>query len=308
MKKNIKLLNLREKDPYLEREGQRYDHPLPSREWIIKLLEQKGVPAKMEALARELSITDAEYEFFERRLKAMARDGQVLINRRGAVCVANKIDLVKCRVEAHKDGFGFAVPLQPTGDGDFILYERQMRGVMHGDIVTVRPAGVDRRGRREGTVLDIVERAQKQVVGRFYVERGIAILEAEDKRLTQSIVLEPDSVAGFKPESGQVVVAEMFDGGLLGKCSLRAQIGNRQRTLHCQTFAHNLAKQPGDRFIRQRAAVQILNPAQNGDFPFRTVHRACPFQFADSMRMTGALIEQTEDFRIDAVDGIAVRQ
>ena len=209
MKKNIKLLNLREKDPYLEREGQRYDHPLPSREWIIKLLEQKGVPAKMEALARELSITDAEYEFFERRLKAMARDGQVLINRRGAVCVANKIDLVKCRVEAHKDGFGFAVPLQPTGDGDFILYERQMRGVMHGDIVTVRPAGVDRRGRREGTVLDIVERAQKQVVGRFYVERGIAILEAEDKRLTQSIVLEPDSVAGFKPESGQVVVAEI---------------------------------------------------------------------------------------------------
>ena len=48
------------------------------------------MPAKMEALARELSITDAEYEFFERRLKAMARDGQVLINRRGAVCVANK--------------------------------------------------------------------------------------------------------------------------------------------------------------------------------------------------------------------------
>ena len=103
-------------------------------------------------------------------------------------------------------------------------------------------------------------------------------------------------------------VAEMFDGSLLGKCSLRAQIGNRQRTLHRQTFAHNLAKQPGDRFIRQRAAVQILNPAQNGHFPFRTVHRACPFQFADSMRMTGALIEQTEDFRIDAVDGIAVRQ
>ena len=103
-------------------------------------------------------------------------------------------------------------------------------------------------------------------------------------------------------------VAEMFDGGLLGECSLRAQIGNRQRTLYRQTFAHNLAKQPSDRFIRQRAAVQILNPAQNGHFPFRTVHRACPFQFADSMCMPGALVEQTEDFRIDAVDGIAVRQ
>ena len=209
MNKNIKSLNLREKDPFLKREKQRYEHPLPSREWIIELLEQKGVPSKIEVLARELSITEEEYEFFERRLKAMARDGQVLINRRGAVCAADKLDLVKCRVEAHKDGFGFAVPLTPTKDGDFVLYERQMRGIMHGDIVTVRPAGIDRRGRREGTVLDIVERAQSKVVGRFYMDRGVAILEAEDKRLNQSIVLEPDSVAYFKPESGQVIVGEI---------------------------------------------------------------------------------------------------
>lgn len=209
MNKNIKSLNLREKDPFLSREKQRYEHPLPSREWIIELLERKGVPSKIESLARELSITEDEYVFFERRLKAMARDGQVLINRRGAVCAADKLDLVKCRVEAHKDGFGFAVPLTPAKDGDFVLYERQMRGIMHGDIVTVRPVGIDRRGRCEGTVLDIVERAQSKVVGRFYMDRGVAILEPEDKRLNQSIVLEPDGVARFKPESGQVIVGEI---------------------------------------------------------------------------------------------------
>ncbi|ENW3170577.1 ribonuclease R, partial [Neisseria gonorrhoeae] len=167
------------------------------------------MPSKIESLARELSITEDEYVFFERRLKAMARDGQVLINRRGAVCAADKLDLVKCRVEAHKDGFGFAVPLMPMDEGDFVLYERQMRGVMHGDTVTVRPAGIDRRGRREGTVLDIVERAQSKVVGRFYMDRGVAILEPEDKRLNQSIVLEPDGVARFKPESGQVIVGKI---------------------------------------------------------------------------------------------------
>lgn len=209
MNKNIKFLNLREKDPFLSREKQRYEHPLPSREWIVELLERKGVPSKIEVLARELSITEEEYEFFERRLKAMARDGQVLINRRGAVCAADKLDLVKCRVEAHKDGFGFAVPLTPAKDGDFVLYERQMRGIMHGDIVTVRPAGIDRRGRREAVILDIVERAQSKVVGRFYMDCGVAVLEAEDKRLNQSIVLEPDSVAHFKPESGQVIVGEI---------------------------------------------------------------------------------------------------
>ncbi|WP_084165891.1 ribonuclease R [Conchiformibius kuhniae] len=208
-KKKTNTLNLREKDPYLQREREKYDSPLPSREWILQLLEQAGVPQKTAALAEQLSISDAELPFFERRIKAMARDGQVLINRRGLVCVADKIELVKCRVEAHKDGFGFAVPLTHTGEGDFVLYERQMRGVMHGDIVIVRPAGRDRRGRREGQVLDIVERAQTDVVGRFYVERGVAVLEPEDRRLQQSIILEPDSVAAHRPQKGQVVVARI---------------------------------------------------------------------------------------------------
>lgn len=216
MKKNIKPLNLREKDPYLEREKQRYEHPLPSREWVIDLLEQEGVPLKIATLAEKLSISADEYEFFERRIKAMARDGQVLINRRGAVCVADKLALVKCRIDAHKDGFGFAVPLVNNKQGDFVLYEKQMRGLMHGDIVMVRPGGVDRRGRREGQVLEILERANKDVVGRFYLERGVGVLVPEDKRLNQTILLEPESVASFKPESGQVVMAaiESYPEGL----------------------------------------------------------------------------------------------
>ena len=209
-KKKDNALNLREKDPFLARERQRYEFPLPSREWIIEIIEKEGVPLGMPALAAMLSVEEDEYVFFERRLKAMARDGQVLINRRGAVCAAQKLELVKCRVEAHKDGFGFAVPLdkQPK-QADFVLYEREMRDLMHGDIITVRPAGTDRRGRREGQVLDIIERAQTEVVGRFYIEHGVAIMEPEDKRLCQSVILEPDSVAAFKPQPGQVVSARI---------------------------------------------------------------------------------------------------
>ena len=209
MQKKIHPLNLRQKDPFLAREQQRYEEPLPSREWIIQLLEDLGVPVKVPVLAEKLLITEPELEFFERRIKAMAREGQVLINRRGLVCVAEKLELLTCRIEAHKDGFGFAVPLTPTGQGDFVLYDRQMRGVMHGDTVTVRPAGTDRRGRREGQVVDIIERAQKDVVGRFHRERGVAILEPEDQRLVQSIILEPDSLLDLNPAEGQVVVARI---------------------------------------------------------------------------------------------------
>ncbi len=198
---------LRHKDPYLNRELQRYVNPLPSREWILTILDRIGIPVNTSVLANKLGITKEEKAFFERRLNAMARDGQVLINRRGAVCVADKLALVKCRVEVHKDDFGFAIPLNPADGNDFVLYARQMLGLMNGDIVTVRPAGVDRKGRREGQVLDIIERANKDVVGRLKLEHGVALLIPEDKRLGASIVLQPHSVG--KTKAGQVVVASI---------------------------------------------------------------------------------------------------
>ena len=205
---NRKKINqtVRQQDPYLVREQEKYANPLPSREWVVQLLEQAGVPVTVDALAEQLAISADERPFFERRLGAMVRDGQIYINRRGAVCVAEKLALVKCRVEGHKDGFGFAVPLVPTGEGDFVLYERQMRGLMHGDIVTVRPGGLDRRGRREGQVLDVIERANTTVVARFYREHGVAVAVPEDKRLANSIMLEPDGLAA---DDGQVVVVAL---------------------------------------------------------------------------------------------------
>ncbi|MDO1508947.1 MULTISPECIES: ribonuclease R [unclassified Neisseria] len=285
MKKNSKLFSLREKDPFLSRERQRYENPLPSREWITELLEREGVPLQITSLAQKLSITDKEYEFFERRIKAMARDGQVLINRRGAVCAADKLALVKCRVEAHKDGFGFAVPLIPTGNGDFVLYERQMRGLMHGDIVTVRPAGIDRRGRREGQVLDIVERAQKEVVGRFYVERGIAILEPEDQRLIQSIVLEPDSLTAFQPEQGQVVVAEIEsypDGHRPAVAKLIEVLGNYADSgmeIEIAVRKHHLPHEFSE--ACQKAARKIPDHVQERDLEGRVDLRELPLVTID---------------------------
>ena len=87
-----KKSDLRHQDPYLKRELQRYSNPLPSREWIIAVLDKVGIPVKMTELSQKLNITNEEIAFFDRRLNAMARDGQILINRRGAVCVANKLD------------------------------------------------------------------------------------------------------------------------------------------------------------------------------------------------------------------------
>ncbi|MDO4696944.1 MAG: ribonuclease R [Neisseria sp.] len=211
MQRKIQVVkNLRKKDPFLAREQLRYEQPLPSREWIRQILADSKTVLNVAELADLLQILPEEYEFFERRLKAMARDGQIVWNRRNQLRAVGLQTALKCRVEAHKDGFGFAVPFDKSdGQGDFVLYEREMRGLMHGDTVMVAAAGVDKRGRREGRVCEVLERGNKEVVGRFYFERGLAVLEAEDKRLFQPILLEPESVAVLQPKKGQVVSAEI---------------------------------------------------------------------------------------------------
>jgi ribonuclease R len=192
-------------DPQRAREAERYSEPLPSRELVLQTLEEEAVPVDERRLAQLVGVRRKEAEAFARRLAAMERDGQILRNRKGAILVAGRVDVVRGRIEAHPDGYGFVVP--DDGAGDLFLAPGEMRQVMHGDTVLVRPAGIDRRGRREGRILEVVERAHRRIVGRLHRERGVAFVAAADKRIQHDIVVEPGATGGAKP--GQIVTAEL---------------------------------------------------------------------------------------------------
>ena len=200
-----KSQSLRLSDPNLERERARYDKPLPSREWLLTVLEREGVPVPQEALQRMLDIEPDEQDAFERRLNAMEREGQIMRNRRGAICILNKLDLIPGRVQGHPDGFGFLIP--DAGGPDLFLSPWEMSKVLHGDRAVAREAGVDRRGRREGAIVEVIERAQQRVVGRLHEEHGIALVVPEDKRINHDILLPSEALGGAKV--GQVVVIEI---------------------------------------------------------------------------------------------------
>jgi ribonuclease R len=200
-----KTKTLRHADPHREREAAKYEHPLPSREMILEVLDREGIPLDEDRLASLLGIEAHEGDSFGRRLAAMEREGQVMRNRRGAILVADKAGLVKGRVIGHADGFGF---LKPEGGGDdLFLAAKQMHKALHGDIVLARVTGVDRRGRSEGSIVEVLERANARVVGRLFVEQGVMFIVAEDKRIAQDFLVPPDGAKGAK--HGQVVVAEI---------------------------------------------------------------------------------------------------
>jgi ribonuclease R len=196
------------KDPYAQREAESYDRPLPSREYILQELGDQSGPMTLRQLAALFGLEDPEdQELFSRRLRAMERDGQLIRNRRGGYGLVSKMDLIRGRVIGHPDGFGFLVP-DEAGD-DLFLSPKQMRSLLHGDRAVVRMMGYDRRGRREGAFVEVLERANHHVVGRYLVERGIAVVIPNNKRIHQDIAIPPELQG--KAKDGQIVVAEIVE-------------------------------------------------------------------------------------------------
>lgn len=191
-------------DPFSEREAQKYENPIPSREFILEYLAERGRPATLLQLQEELELTAPdEQEALRRRLIAMSRDGQLLRNRKGAYGPLENMQLIAGRVIGHKDGFGF---VEPDQDGeDLFLSPRQMRNVLHGDKVLARVSNIDSRGRREAIIVEVLERNTQQLVGRFHREAGIAYVEPANLRISHDILISPDSIKDAK--DGQMVVA-----------------------------------------------------------------------------------------------------
>ena len=195
------------KDPQAEREAEKYERPIPSREFILESLAEEGRMLNRTQLAELLGLdSEEDQESLRRRLRAMERDGQIIYTRRGFAPV-DKLNLVRGRVIGHPDGFGF---LQPDeGGDDLFLSARQMMGVMHGDRVVARITGYDRRGRPEGTIAEVLERAHHTLVGRYYCEGGVSFVVADNKRISQDILIPSEQ--SKSAENGQFVTVEIVE-------------------------------------------------------------------------------------------------
>jgi len=203
-----KAQSAKELDPHRQREAKKYPNPIPSREFILDTLGARGVPMDFAAIAAALDLrAEDELQALERRLGAMVRDGQLVRNRLAAYCLVNKTDLVAGRVIGHSDGYGFLKP--DEGGDDLYLYPKEMRALFHGDRIVARVTGRDRRGRLEGSVVEILERGTHTIVGRFYQESGVGFVTPDNKRLAHDIIVPSDRLAGAQP--GQIVVAEITD-------------------------------------------------------------------------------------------------
>ncbi|HEV8724596.1 MAG TPA: ribonuclease R [Candidatus Binatia bacterium] len=136
-------------------------------------------------------------------LRELCRDGRLVRLKKNHYALPDRQNLIRGRVHAHPDGYGFLIP-EDKDTEDLYLNRREMRRVMHGDRVMVR---VDRkaRGGTEAHVVQVLERAQKRLLGTYDEFDGEGFLVPMDARIG-AIPLTPDAV---KPEKGKVIAAEI---------------------------------------------------------------------------------------------------
>lgn len=193
-------------DPYAAREAGKYSNPIASREFILEVLDRAEGPLTHKQLCKALNVTSEEsVEALRRRLIAMVRDGQLISNRRGAFGLIDKMDLVKGRVLAHRDGYGFVRPTE--GGSDIYLTNRQMRKVFDGDEVLVRKGHENFRGQVEGSIVEVLQRNTTQLVGQLVIEHGHCFLNPDNPKINQDVLIDPENTLGA--QAGQIVVVEL---------------------------------------------------------------------------------------------------
>jgi len=197
-----------DQDPRFREESARYGKPVPSRELLLKTLGDAGQPLSFDALVEKLGILERGLrQALTKRLGAMVRDGQLLLNRADEYCLIDRLQLVVGTVSGHRDGFGFLAP--DAGGDDLFLPYREMRMLMHGDRAAARVTGRDERGRPEGSIVDVLERRTKQVAGRFSLEAGVGFLVPDNRRISHRIVIPPQQVG--PAQHGDLAVVEIIE-------------------------------------------------------------------------------------------------
>lgn len=102
--------------------------------------------------------------------------------------VKGSVKEVLCRVSCHRDGYGFAIPIEEKEE-DIFLPPHELADIYDGDIVCVRKK---RKGdkKTEGEIIKIESRGIKKIVGKVKKFKGHLIVVPSDKRFFWPLIIK----------------------------------------------------------------------------------------------------------------------
>src|SRR5881409_1193877 len=171
------------------------------REQVLALLARKDYrPLNKVDIARKLGLAANERVALRKTLRELERAGDIARIRKNRYVLPAEADLVAGKLSIHQAGYGFLIPETP-GQPDIFIAAENIGTAMHSDRVVARisrDAPYDRiKGRREGRVIRILERAHDTIVGTLQRSRNFSYVVPDDPRFVHDIYVRGDTDKGL---------------------------------------------------------------------------------------------------------------
>jgi len=188
-----------------ERVNQREKHIDLSQPQILDLMAEEDRPLLLREILRRLGLEKEQRHQARECLRDLADAGKVVRIRGNRYGLPSKMNLIVGRVKAHPDGYGFVIP-EAEGEEDIFISPRNLKEAMHGDRVVARIESIRKKG-KEGSVIRILERKTRKVVGKFMRAKNYSYIIPEDERILQEVFIPEGETKRARPN--QIVVAEI---------------------------------------------------------------------------------------------------
>src|SRR5438067_11907339 len=166
------------------------------REQVLALLARKDYrPLNKVDIARRLGFGGSERVALRKTLRELEHAGEIARIRKNRYVLPAEADLLAGKLSIHPAGYGFLSP-EKSGDPGIVIAAETIGTAMHGDRVVARisrDAPHDRiKGRREGRIIRILERAHDTIVGTLQRSRNFYYVVPDDPRFVHDIYVSPD--------------------------------------------------------------------------------------------------------------------
>ncbi|MDP3016462.1 MAG: ribonuclease R [Deltaproteobacteria bacterium] len=172
---------------------------------ILRLMEDEDRPLLLREILQRFGLGKEERKTLRERLRDLSEEGKVVKIRGNRYGLPTKMNLVVGKVKCHPDGYGFVIP-EKEGEEDIFVNPRNLKEAMHGDRVVARVESIRKKG-REGSVIRILERGLRKIVGKFMKATNYSYVIPEDERLLQEVFIPDGQTKRARPN--QIVVAEI---------------------------------------------------------------------------------------------------
>lgn len=177
---------------------------------IVDVFEKSGNPLlNYKQVAAKLNITDSDSKVaIADILNDSSKSGQFAQPERGKFKLRQLQVYIIGKVDMTADGSAYIVP-NDEFENDIFVAPRKVRQALHGDIVKVHVYERKKGRKREGEVVEILQRAKTDFTGTIDISQSYAFFLPDDRKMQHDIFIPLDNLNGAK--NGQKVVVTIIE-------------------------------------------------------------------------------------------------